>query len=159
MTATARQVLRDCEALLDDLRQQELWGPMFRPRWAGLVALLRAVGDVAHKVDGKTNPPSPEAVQATLTVKYAHNESNPEAAIFWDFIKFERDSILKAYDYAACVNRTVYVNDPRPSTVTTFMQSGPFAGRDALELAQLAIDYWRAYLDQIDAETARLQKP
>jgi hypothetical protein len=107
MTERARKVLADCETLLGELAPLKVWSGEFRIKWAGLVALLRAVGDVAHKVDGQANPPSPEAVHATLTVKHAHGESNPKAAIFWDFIKFERDSILKAYEFNTGLSWTV----------------------------------------------------
>ena len=105
MTATARQVLQDCETLLADLRQQELWGPLFRLRWAGLVALLRAVGHVLDKVDGKA---SPEARAAIRTAWAAHQPPNPAGAIFWSFIEHERDNILKQYTFGAAVNRTIY---------------------------------------------------
>lgn len=50
MTVHAREVLRDCERVLDVITADmptELW----RPRWAGLVALLRSVGHVLDKVD------------------------------------------------------------------------------------------------------------
>ena len=126
---------------------------MFRLRWAGLVPLLRAVGHVLDKVDGKASPETRAAIDKAWE---AHKPPNPAGAIFWSFIEHERDNILKAYTFGAGVNRT-FRPDWGPTTDNAFMRSGPFARRDPLDLAQLALDYWRTYLDEIDAETARLQ--
>lgn len=149
MTAHAREALADCETLLADVRQQQLWGPLFRLRWAGLVALLRAVGHVAELVDGKASPEARQVIRKAWKVR---DRSNPAARIFWEFVWAERNNILKAYRFGAGVNRTVYVGSGRPSTDNAFMRSGSFAGRDPLELCDEAIAFWRAYLDEVDLE-------
>ena len=61
MTIKAREVLGDCESLLADLAREPpdaLW----RPKWAGLVALLRAVGHVLDKIDGAGSPEARQVI-------------------------------------------------------------------------------------------------
>ena len=47
------------------------------------------------------------------------------------------------------------VDDPRGGTVIKtydfVMRDGPYQGRDPRELCREAIDFWRRYLDDIDA--------
>lgn len=164
MTARAREVLKDCEYLLTEI-SKDLWGPLWRLRWAGLIALLRAVGHVLAKVDSKA---SIEAKSAIDEAWNRLNDAKPQPKIFWEFIDAERNNILKAYDFGAGVNMTV-----RPghaifdratgqqigatgiqSTFNAFMRSGEFVDRDPLTLCQDAIDFWREYLDNVDREIA-----
>ena len=112
MTLKAREVLRDCELLLADLNnepQSELW----RLRWAGLVALLRAVGHVLDKVDGKANPEGRSVIDNAWKEL---NGSKPEPKIFWKFIEDERDNILKTYIFGLRINTTIHVGTGDPTT-------------------------------------------
>jgi len=91
MTTAARLVLGDCERILADIKEDmpsELW----RPRWAGLVALLRAVGHVLDKVDGARSPEAKRAIQAAWKDL---SDSKPEPRIFWEFVEAERNNVLK----------------------------------------------------------------
>ena len=159
MTTTARFVLSDCERVLGSMKEDmpsELW----RPRWAGLIALLRAVGHVLDKVDGAHSP------EAKQVIKDAWNElkkSKPQPRIFWQFVEEERNSILKAYEFGPAMNITIrpgtaHVNlatgtsssPSGPTTFEAFMRSGSFEGQEPLTLCRDAIEFWRVYLDKID---------
>ncbi len=103
MTILAREVLSDCERLLGELTP-EMPATLWRPRWAGLVALLRAVGHVLDKVDGAR---SPEARQVIDEAWMEPRGCKPEPKIFWEFIDAERNNVLKAYTLSVSVNITV----------------------------------------------------
>src|SRR5918996_909674 len=106
MTATARLVLRDCEAALDDLRAGPT-GLQWRTRWAAAVALLRSVGHVLQKVDVEASPAMAQAVTEAWT---RMNASKPEPRIFWGFIEEERNNILKGYRSSAKQNVTIFLS-------------------------------------------------
>jgi hypothetical protein len=167
MTATARLVLLDCEAALEDLRAGPT-GLVWRTRWAAAVALLRSVGHVLQKVDVKSSTAMGRAVREAFATLKA---TKPEPAIFWGFIEEERNSILKEYRTAARQNvtlrpgttginlRTGEEFEVAPSLPTLYehvMSDGPFAGRDPRDLVREAIDWWRTYLDGIDRRAAEL---
>jgi hypothetical protein len=162
MTVHAREVLRDCQRLLDIITADmptELW----RPRWAGLVALLRAVGHVLDKVDGNKSDGSRKVIDSAWQELC---QSKPEPSIFWEFIEAERNNVLKAYVIGTGVNITVRPGTARlnlgngetgsgpsgPTTFEAFMRSGPFQGRDPIELCREAIAFWHRYLDAIDLQ-------
>jgi len=167
MTVHARKVLRDSEHVLDVMTADmptELW----RPRWAGLVAFLRAVGHVLDKVDGDASDPARKVIDSAWQQL---RQSKPQPAIFWEFIEAERNNLLKAYEIGAGVNIIVrpgaaWLNFATgetgsgpggPTTFEAFMRSGPFQGRDPLELCREAIAFWHGYLDSIDHEVAARQ--
>jgi hypothetical protein len=164
MTIHAREVLGDCERVLDVINADmstELW----RPRWAGLVALLRAVGHVLKEVDTKTSDAAREVIESEW------KKLDPKPDIFSKFIKAERDNVLKAYEIGARVNTTVRPGAADlnlapgeassapggPTTFDAFMRSGPFQGRDPLQLCREAIAFWHSHLDSIDRELAARQ--
>ena len=160
MTTTARYVLSDCERVLGSMKEEmpsELW----RPGWAGLIALLRAVGHVLDKVDGAHSP------EAKQVIKDAWNElkkSKPQPRIFWQFVDDERNSILKTYEFGPAMNITIRPGTAHlnlatgdtssspsgPTTFDAFMRSGSFEGQEPLTLCRDAIEFWRVYLDKID---------
>jgi hypothetical protein len=90
----------------------ELW----RPHWAGLVALLRSVGHVLDKVDGATDPRLRHAIDAAWKEL---SDSKPEPKIFWEFIEAERNNVLKTYTFSVGVGVTV-----RPGTVYLELATG-----------------------------------
>lgn len=138
---------------------------LWRPRWVGLVALLRAVGHVLDKVDGETNNAARQAID---TAWEEIRQSRPEPLIFWEFVDAERNNVLKAYKIGVGLNTTVrpgslWVNtrtgetgsDPNgPTTFEAFIRSGPFQARDPLTLCREAIAFWHDYLDAIDRRVA-----
>jgi hypothetical protein len=164
MTTHAREVLGDCRRVLEAL-EGDMSTVFWRPRWAGLVALLRAVGHVLVKVDGKASDTARKVIDAAWQEL---KRSEPEPRIFWGFIEGERNSVLKVYEIGARVKTTVrpgtaWFNTATgesgggpsgPTTFEAFMRSGPFEGQDPLELCRDAIRFWDDYLDTIDRKIA-----
>jgi hypothetical protein len=159
----AREVLADCELALADF---EAAGPTpyWRTRWTGLVALLRCVGHVLHKVDAGS---SGDLKKAIATQWDTLSKSKPEPRIFWEFIEEERNNILKAYEFGARMNTTVRPGAAHlslsgegsegpggPTTYESFIRSGTFAERDALEICRDAITFWRVFLDKVEASVS-----
>jgi hypothetical protein len=54
MTTAARRALKDCRAALAEL-EAEPTGTTWRLRWAGTLALLRAIGHVLEKLDSRND--------------------------------------------------------------------------------------------------------
>jgi len=167
MTATARLVLLDCEAALEDLRAGPT-GLQWRTRWAAAAALLRSVGHVLEKVDAKSSRAMAQAVKEGFADLKA---TAPEPRLFWAFIEEERNNILKEYRSSAKQNVTVRpgtigINlktgeefEVAPSRSTLYehvMGEGAFAGRDPRDLVREAIEWWRKYLDGIDHRAGEL---
>ncbi len=151
MTTQAREVLRDCERLLAAIGS-DMPGELWRPRWAGLVALLRAVGHVLKEVDAARSPSTKQVVDAAWDEL---RQSKPEPKIFWQFIVAERNNVLKTYAFGVGVNTTVRPGTAGgspggPTTFEGFVRSGPFEGQDPLQLCREAIQFWNDYLNGID---------
>jgi hypothetical protein len=163
-TVHAREVLGDCRRVLEAL-EADLSTAFWRPRWAGLMALLRAVGHVLDKVDGRASDPARKVIDAAWQEL---KRSEPEPRIFWGFIEAERNSVLKAYEIGPRVNITLRPGPAWLDTVTgesgggpsgttsfeAFMRSGPFEGQDPLELCREAIRFWDDHVDTIDRKIA-----
>lgn len=167
MTATARLVLLDCEAALEDLRAGPT-GLQWRTRWAAAVALLRSVGHVLRNVDSEASRPMGQAINEAFAELKA---AAPEPRIFWGFIEEERNSILKEYRSSARQHVTVRpgttginlttgeefeVAPSRPTLYEHVMGEGAFAGRDPRDLVREAINWWREYLDSVDRRAREL---
>lgn len=93
MTTRARAVLEDCRLALSILEEEQdlrRW----RITWVSAVALIRAVGHVLQKVDGKDETIKKSANQ--LYKKWKKNAQ--ENSIFHEFIEKERNNILKEYE-------------------------------------------------------------
>jgi hypothetical protein len=107
MTARARVVLDDCRLalqLLEDETDLRRW----RFHWVAAITLIRAVGHVLDKVDGKS-----PAVKAGARAAYARWTANtPEHQIFREFIERERNTILKEYEFNLHPGETVEVAIP-----------------------------------------------
>jgi hypothetical protein len=154
VTAHARLVLADCEMALGDVEAgtaTEVW----RTRWVGLVALLRVVGHVLNNVDAEV---SREATEAIRSAWMRLHDSKPEPWIFWSFIEDERNNVLKLYQLAPRKNITLRpgaVGQPSgPTTHELFFTGGSYRGRPPLDVCRDAIAFWRAYVDEIDADIA-----
>ena len=162
MTMAARRVLADCEAalaMLEDERDSQRW----RVLWVGALALLRAVGHVLLKVDGQT----PQAREAIKAVYESWKVKQSEHRVFREFIKKERDYMLKEYrlnvldsaetgvavvigdsDAEHITDETPFVLDEnlfRPVT------AGFGAGEDARDVYREAIRWWEAELSRLEA--------
>lgn len=92
----ARRVLRDCYrartrlATADNVTDRRL-------AWVLTMTLLRVVGHVLRKVDGKRSPHLATAIRST----YASWKAHPAAhIIFHEFIEKERNEVIKEYQIA-----------------------------------------------------------
>lgn len=164
MTTNARAVLQDCEAALGDLRSGAT-GLLWRTRWVAAVALLRTVGHVLDKVDGRRSPQLRTAVGAAYEEL---NRTRPEPRIFWQFIEEERNNLLKVYEFGVQQNVTLRPATPwfnlgtgeggsaggGPTTYEHLVRGGQFAGQDPREVVQQAIDWWKEYLADVDRRAA-----
>jgi hypothetical protein len=178
-TKQARMVLADCEASLLELRTASQ--DTLKRRWVATLALLRAVGNVLDRVDGHASE------TARTVISEARAElARPESKIFKEFIKKERDFVVKEYRFAVRGNHQIHMPPPgggvpQPGGValpgglgtitdplgtqygtSTFalrpLTDGAFAGREPIDVVQEAIAFWHTYLDEIDKRVAALEK-
>ena len=157
VTRAARIVLADCvlaHKLLDEETDEKLW----RVHWVGALSLIRAVGNVLEKIDG-TDPIYRKISNAMFRAWL--NEMNPEHQIFRDFIKHERDLMLKEYSTSVNLDSIVPllvlpvdVVSPTDQNIFRPMESGPWAGEDARDIYQLAIEWWVVQLEKVDSQVA-----
>ena len=114
-----------------------------------MVVLLRTTCDVLVKVDyAKGTTAMRAAVDDAWRIT---QRDNP--AIYFGFIKGNRDSLVHEYKYLAGQNVTVYVGEGR-SDITYSMNDGPYAGQDPRVVAGLAIRWLEQYLTDIDRAAA-----
>jgi hypothetical protein len=164
MTARARLVLEDCRLalhLLEDETDLRRW----RLHWVAAIALIRAVGHVLHKVDGKS-----PAVRTASRAAYARWAGDaPEHEIFREFIERERNTILKEYNFNLHPGEEVEVAIPvtlqrisdgaivQAATIFPLdnniyrpLMDGFREGDDARDVLSKAIEWWEAELAAID---------
>ncbi|HUN99508.1 MAG TPA: hypothetical protein VMU69_25150 [Bradyrhizobium sp.] len=170
MTYQARQVLFDCRVtlqLLEEKRDLQRW----RVHWAAAVALIRAVGHVLDKVDGRD-----QAVKQVAATMYRNwKGTDPEHLIFREFIEKERNNLLKEYeinihpldDVPVVVQAVLCPPDggePHMIAVDVMemgdnvyrpMMEGPWEGDDAREVLTEAIEWWEGQLNAVDEIVAR----
>jgi hypothetical protein len=165
MTIVARIALADCEAALGDLAECGSDSGWSR-RWVAFVALVRAVGHVLDHVDGERTPELRRAIDNGYGKLKA---SKPDPHIFWSFIEDERNVILKEYRFRGVHASGSGVTSLTASSFKTRRQftvtsdriadelnlhvfdEGPFAGRNHVDVAAEAVQWWKRYLDHIDA--------
>ena len=153
MTAASRKVLADCflaHRLLENESDTEIW----RVHWVGALSLIRAVGHVLEAVDG--TDPRCRKISEEMYLSW-RDKVNIEHQIFRDFIKHERDLMLKEYSTAVNLDvdvpllvipdGDVYLVD---QNIFRPMYAGPWAGKDARDVYEMAINWWTAQLDAID---------
>jgi hypothetical protein len=149
----ARLVLADCRVALE--RAELAVDPAaFRVSWAALVALLRAVGHVLDKVDGRQSESLRRAIDARWRLWHADRAGN---RAYWSFIESERNNVLTVYDLGykpddmeaeeahADGTRVIHAEVPFLGQ----LRAGPFAGQ--LNVARKALAWWTAELNAIEA--------
>jgi hypothetical protein len=94
MTQHARTVLNDCRTALQ-LLEEETDLQRWRIHWVAALALIRAVGHVLDKVDGR----DPQVSAAARAAYKKWKSEAPEHEIFREFVERERNSILKEYEF------------------------------------------------------------
>jgi len=167
MTDKARRVLEDCKNALGDLYDEpnSMKWPVI---WVGTLSLLRAVGHVLQNEDSKV---SKEMKMAIKEVWESWKKDPEKNKIFFEFIKKDRDLILKEYRYRANVGITIrfpkgvskdYIYRDGVKEVESveyhyLISDGPFKNKDQRELVEEAIWWWMGQLDEIDARAAALK--
>lgn len=168
----AQFVLNDCKWLLS--KYNVSWqNAQFRTSWFGIVSLLRAVGNVLEKCDSNKS----EKHKIIISNKYEEIKKNKSAnSIYWEFIKGERDRIVKEYKNGVIKefisegsgqnNEYVKIsidvgNQPLSVSstgnglpyikdrISSQIGSGPFKGYSEINLANMAIVWWEDYLNDV----------
>jgi hypothetical protein len=166
-----RAIVDDCRHLLSELRQNPREAS-WRTRWFAALVMLRAVG---HVLEHETKSSTDAAVRAAAQRWWNDiKQSEPEPAIFWQFIYDDRNALLKDYSFTTAespdrlarregragrfsANMTLLF---RPLGVDMFgertnyeMALSPFIGRDARDVVEEAIQWWDRQLQAIELET------
>jgi hypothetical protein len=164
MTQHARSVLDDCRIALQ-LLEEESDLQRWRIHWVAALALIRAVGHVLDKVDGRD-----PAVSAAARAAYKKWKSEAsEHQIFREFIERERNSILKEYEFnvhpdnqvqVALVGTLRRVSDgalvntaeviPIGENIYRPLLDGFREGDDARDVLSEAIAWWESELAEIE---------
>lgn len=169
MTYNARKVLGDCQIALS-LLEEEADVHRWRIHWAGAVALIRAVGHVLDKVDGRDMHIKGAASAAFSRWKSA----DPKHHIFREFIERERNNLLKEYhsdvhplaevglvlELASQpagdgeVEKSCQIAEIGENLFKPFLD-GPWEGEDARDVLAEAIAWWDSELLVIEQEAAQ----
>ncbi|NTH46626.1 hypothetical protein G6K98_15970 [Agrobacterium rhizogenes] len=165
MTYKAREVLDDCRVALSML-EDEVDLQRWRIHWAAAVALIRAVGHVLDKVDGRDR-----YLKKATAAAFKRWKSDDDAhEIFREFIERERNNLLKEYSSdvhpldsvsVAVLLTAIPEGGGKPAVmgadvseldenVYRPMVDGPWVGDDARDVLSLAIDWWEMELNLID---------
>lgn len=169
MTTMARQVLFDCQIALNLLEEETILY-RWRVNWVAAITLIRAVGHVLDKIDGKN--PKIKKISKDLFISWKQGEEN---SIFRDFIDQERNNILKEYVFATHPLEKVDVvlvsnlRDKEGNIATSSevfgiedniyrpLLDGYRNGDDARDVFLDAIKWWDRQLNVIDEKLSLLQ--
>ena len=144
MILQAEEVLRDCREALDDF-VDGLQGRRWRRHWILCLTLVRCVGHVLKEVDRKSDG----TLRSIVDIEYQELEQRkPEPRIFWEFIKKERDSILKQYRTSAGQGVTIDLEENK-TTYDYVINEGVFKGYEERELLKQAINFWEQHIANI----------
>lgn len=152
MTTTARKVLADCKAA-HELLETENNAVRFRLLWVSGVALLRSVGHTLQKVDSKRDPWTKEAIEEAWKRWKTDREAH---AIFWMFIRDERNNILKEYKFGFLSGPIDVLVAPGNESFTLDeelfcpISDGRFAGGDCRDVLAEGITWWERELSAIE---------
>lgn len=164
MTHASSEVLKDCLialTLLEEEKNLERW----RVHWAGAVALLRTVGHVLEKIDGKD-----VHFKAAIKAAYEGWKSDRERhAVFWEFIVAERNNILKEYRFNLHPNEEVGIafnlklvdpttGEPLEISDAAFLNENIYRPAmdafreydDVRDIYRDAVEWWAKELDKIE---------
>lgn len=171
--SVAREVLARCEYLLQELRNKPT-GIEWEAKFSAAVALLRSVGHVLKDVDAKKNAHLDKAQKKWWKSMKSEKESQ-KSKIFWKFIDEDRNLILHEGELRAGQSATITLqgaaasavaagqqvspslppqNPPAPDIYHDMNEESPFYGRNAHDLVEEAILWWRQELESIET-TAR----
>ncbi len=153
----AQKVLGDCRVALDMLDEEEE-EDRWRIIWAGAITLLRSVGHILLR-ESETNPGLKVRVGAVFR---EHHENKQAHRIYWNFIKAERDSLIKEnVTQVHESSRVVLVAEELHGHLLKTsefllegnlfrpLQDGVWAGEDARDVYKEAIEWWEAQITKI----------
>lgn len=162
MTTGARKVLFDCRValgMLEDETDTQRW----RVTWVGAVALIRVVGHVLDKVDGRAN----QELGRLANARFARWKIGAgDDRLFVEFIDRERNNILKQYSFGVDTSEVVRLDVVSTDQERVPLVEGTFdldenlfrpvvwdgAIEDARDLYGEAINWWQRQLDELDSE-------
>jgi hypothetical protein len=167
--AHARHVLNDCRIAVQ-LLEEETDLQRWRMHWVAALALIRAVGHVLDKVDGRD-----PAIRAAARAAHRQWKTDaPEHQVFREFIEQERNSILKEYVFNVHPNTEIEialtgmlkrVSDralvetaeviPIRENIYRPLLEGFREGDDARDVLSEAIDWWVRELAAIERSVGR----
>jgi len=148
----ARRVLRDAYRARDGLAKafKSDGAATHRLRWVAVITLLRAVGHALDSVDVRRS----SAMKETAKAAWARWRQNPlHHLIFHEFIKRERDVVLKEYRFTT--GRVAAVGEPLKAIESTGPAIVLLVGDrsyTALEAVDAALAWWEAEIGQIEHE-------
>ncbi len=169
MTTTARQVLQDCQVALSLLEEETVLS-RWRVHWVAAITLIRAVGHVLEKIDGKNA--KVKKIANDLFKSWKQGEEN---SIFRDFISQERNNVLKEYVFSPHPLEKVDVavlaklRDQHGNIINTSevigiedniyrpLLDGYRGGDDARDVFSDAIKWWEVQLNAIDKKISLMQ--
>ncbi len=154
----ARKVWHDAVLSLS-LTEWAVESAIFRVHWVATVTLLRTIGNVLRNID--TVGHSDILVHVDELWTRVQNTTD-DTRLFWEFIKPERDNVLKEYEFAfdQSETQTLAVDVPG-GAVTQFeidselyrpMIDGTFSGDDSRDVLRDALRWWDSELTQIEAQ-------
>ena len=158
----------DCKVAAAEIKDG-VAGREWRTKCIAAVALLRAVGHTLRNVDAQRDPDLEKLIEEACR-KLASTKPDPK--IFWEFIEDERNSILKEYRMTAGQGVTVrpgalhlnlktgeeWAEPGLPTLFHYAMTSGPYMGLDQRDFLKEALDWWDAYLLDLERSYAK-KKP
>ena len=175
MTLRSELVLHDCYYAIDKYNPADQ-GEDFRLKWWTIVSLLRAVGHVLYHVDRNISDKHRKIIDQEFECL---KSTKPKPEIYWLFIETERNNFLKEYKHGVTqqfisshvdegIKKTITVGFtdlqsfrvapayPNSTRQESFINDGPYKGRNEIEVAKLAANWWYAYLSNIKIYIDRL---
>lgn len=152
----ARRVLRDAYRARHDLAAAyQADDPVVcRLRWVTVVTLLRTVGHALENLDRRRSP----ELKTAIKIAWNRWKAQPfDHLIFHEFIKSERDMLLKEYRFS--VSAPKHEDSPsRAGDGSPLLLIGDKT-YSAIEAVDTAIDWWEAELERIEVESEDAQRP
>jgi hypothetical protein len=133
------------------LDEEQFYLSDWKIHWIAACALLRTSIDL-FRIDGKSCL-APELRREIANEWQVIGVDRVKHAVFWGFIKKERDSVIHQYEWGAyeawldnegnytTAVQSLLIMKPKGFRNVLLMRSGPFKGRDSVELLKEASDW------------------